>query len=46
MANLYNEYNKPMRFDGDIIITGRGFTQIDIMNKIGQIVASKNITVY
>ena len=21
MANLYNEYNKPMRFDGDIIIT-------------------------
>ena len=32
--------------NGDIIITGRGFTQIDIMNKIGQIVASKNITVY
>ena len=32
--------------NGDIIITGRGFTQIDIMNKAGQIVASKNITVY
>ncbi len=32
--------------NGNIIITGRGFAQIDIMNKAGQIVASKNITVY
>ena len=29
MANLYNEYNKPMRFDGDIIITDPCY----IMNK-------------
>lgn len=32
--------------NGDIIITGRGFTQMDIMNKAGLIVASQNITVY
>lgn len=32
--------------NGDIIITGRGSTQMDIMNKAGQIVASENITVY
>lgn len=32
--------------NGDIIITGRGSTQMDIMNKAGLIVASQNITVY
>lgn len=32
--------------NGDIIITGKGSVQIDIMNKVGQYVASTNITVY
>ena len=32
--------------NGDIIIIGRGSTQMDIMNKAGQIGASENITVY
>lgn len=32
--------------NGDIIITGRGSTQMYIMNKAGQTVASQNITVY
>lgn len=32
--------------NGDIIITGRGSAQMDIMNKAGLIVASQNITVY
>ena len=32
--------------NGDIIITGRGSTQMDIMNKAGQIIASQNITIY
>ena len=32
--------------NGDIIITGRGSAQMDIMNKAGLIVASENITIY
>lgn len=45
--SIYSD-NNAMDVDanGDIIITGRGSTQMDIMNKAGQTVASQNITVY
>lgn len=45
--SIYSD-NNAMDVDanGDIIITGRGSTQMDIMNKAGLIVASQNITVY
>ena len=45
--SIYSDNNAiDVDANGDIIITGRGSTQMDIMNKAGQTVASKNITVY
>lgn len=45
--SIYSDNNvMDVDANGDIIITGRGSTQMDIMNKAGQTVASQNITVY
>lgn len=45
--SIYSDNNiADVDANGDIIITGRGSAQMDIMNKAGLIVASQNITVY
>lgn len=45
--SIYSDNNvMDVDANGDIIITGKGSTQMNIMNKAGFIVASENITVY
>ena len=45
--SIYSDNNAiDVDANGDIIITGRGSAQMDIMNKAEQVVASENINVY
>ena len=45
--SIYSDNNAiDVDANGDIIITGRGSAEMDIMNKAGQVVASENINVY